>query len=377
MKISTLELMEAAMMAEGLGAMPLLEAIDRGVATAIEQLVAELGLILVEGPLDPSSRKSAFTLRDPDNNRIEKAMQFAELLQERNPEFQVDLAREGRDVQVEGITLRFKNEKTAGGNKGHHFENAVAAALQERNLSSVPAAAVFQVLNKQFGSSPEDVVKVEMVGAANVRRTLDFKTGIALPRGVRPGEFDKIGLALSDINLTLADGRLVPVSLKSGPRVTLINAGVAGGKREYWGDKVASILELFGGVDIERVIDGFEVYEGKSSTKQAIPRELINLETLDMETVQEFILHAMGAEYILLHDNHAIWISPQLLQRLVESLKPQYVAYPGPSRKRFDMLFSSPLFTVLINIRNKQGGLYPSHIMADYVLDWEAVAELQ
>ena len=34
--------------------------------------------------------------------------------------------------------------------------------------------------------------------------------------------------------------------------------------------------------------------------------------------------------------------------------------------KRIDMTFKNPYFEFKLNIRNKQGGLYPSHLMLDY-----------
>ena len=44
------------------------------------------------------------------------------------------------------------------------------------------------------------------------------------------------------------------------------------------------------------------------------------------------------------------------------------VFYGGDSGKgkRIDIIFESPTYYFKVNIRNKQGGLYPSHIMCDY-----------
>jgi hypothetical protein len=39
----------------------------------------------------------------------------------------------------------------------------------------------------------------------------------------------------------------------------------------------------------------------------------------------------------------------------------------GGNGKRIDITFESPTYSFKVNIRNKQGGLYPSHIMCDYV----------
>ena len=45
------------------------------------------------------------------------------------------------------------------------------------------------------------------------------------------------------------------------------------------------------------------------------------------------------------------------------------VAYYGGKKsagKRVDIDIETPFITLKINIRNKQGGVYPSHIMCDY-----------
>ena len=45
-----------------------------------------------------------------------------------------------------------------------------------------------------------------------------------------------------------------------------------------------------------------------------------------------------------------------------------WVYYGGKlgNGKRIDMEFSNGYFDFKLNIRNKQGGLYPSHLMLDY-----------
>ena len=47
---------------------------------------------------------------------------------------------------------------------------------------------------------------------------------------------------------------------------------------------------------------------------------------------------------------------------------PIWVYYGGKlgNGKRIDMEFSNAYFDFKLNIRNKQGGLYPSHLMLDY-----------
>ena len=38
----------------------------------------------------------------------------------------------------------------------------------------------------------------------------------------------------------------------------------------------------------------------------------------------------------------------------------------GGDGKRIDIVFESPTYKFKVNIRNKAGGLYPTHIMCDY-----------
>ena len=56
-------------------------------------------------------------------------------------------------------------------------------------------------------------------------------------------------------------------------------------------------------------------------------------------------------------------------RRMMDSAKVRKVTvlYPKPgSAKRIDIEVITKLYIFKINIRNKQGGLYPSHIMCDY-----------
>ena len=56
-------------------------------------------------------------------------------------------------------------------------------------------------------------------------------------------------------------------------------------------------------------------------------------------------------------------------RRMMDSakIKKVTVLYPKPgTAKRIDIEVITKLYQFKINIRNKQGGLYPSHIMCDY-----------
>ena len=57
-------------------------------------------------------------------------------------------------------------------------------------------------------------------------------------------------------------------------------------------------------------------------------------------------------------------------RRMMDSAKVKSVKVQYPKKgtaKRLDIEVVTKLYIFKINIRNKQGGLYPSHIMCDYV----------
>ena len=53
--------------------------------------------------------------------------------------------------------------------------------------------------------------------------------------------------------------------------------------------------------------------------------------------------------------------------RKASTIKSIKILYPKKGEaKRIDIEVVTPLYIFKFNIRNKQGGLYPSHIMCDY-----------
>ena len=83
---------------------------------------------------------------------------------------------------------------------------------------------------------------------------------------------------------------------------------------------------------------------------------------------------------ILLFQMYACFFNPSLAYGKFENIDSKYtntssnISAPiiyygglGGSGKRVDITFESPTYKFKINIRNKQGGLYPSHIMCDYI----------
>ena len=81
----------------------------------------------------------------------------------------------------------------------------------------------------------------------------------------------------------------------------------------------------------------------------------------------------VGYGYFLIHANNvntddieSFYISEADVRKYVTPSS-VVVQYPtGGSAKRIDVKIETPKFTFKVNIRNKQGGIFPSHIMCDY-----------
>jgi hypothetical protein len=55
------------------------------------------------------------------------------------------------------------------------------------------------------------------------------------------------------------------------------------------------------------------------------------------------------------------------LNNFISKIKEAYIAYPKPGEaKRVDVFVKYDKIEFKINLRSKTGGIYPTHIMADY-----------
>jgi hypothetical protein len=88
--------------------------------------------------------------------------------------------------------------------------------------------------------------------------------------------------------------------------------------------------------------------------------------------LERFIRTVIGHGYALVHEHndHSIdyyEITPKFLDKASNVISNITVLYPkGGSAKRVDIKVETDIFKLNFNIRNKQGGILPSHIMCDY-----------
>ena len=216
--------------------------------------------------------------------------------------------------------------------------------------------------------------KIEVIpeGAANTRRPLQFTDIGALIKG----RDLQIGNLITDVTV-LGDGKPYYLSLKLGGTVTFFNAGVQTiftedqFKAGKFRDKRAKQLLGMFGIDEKKFIDIFEKYDKKNARK-IVPKIRENVtRKVNMRALLQLLVTGIGYGYYMVHKKgkDKVEFYQMSRRRMMDSakIKSVTVLYPKPgSAKRIDIEIVTKLYIFKVNIRNKQGGLYPSHIMCDY-----------
>lgn len=218
--------------------------------------------------------------------------------------------------------------------------------------------------------SKHEQITVSLEGAANTKRPLEF-TDIGALIG---GRELNIGHKVTDVTV-VGDNKSYYLSLKFGGTVTFFNAGVG---RIFTADQfekgkitnkdAKKILDIFG-IDEKRFIKIFTEYK-KGAKKSAKQRVNVTRKT-NMRALLQLLVTGIGHGYYMVHrKGKKVEFYEMSRRRMMDSAKVKSVTilYPEPgSAKRLDIEVVTKLYIFKINIRNKQGGLYPSHIMCDYV----------
>ena len=209
-------------------------------------------------------------------------------------------------------------------------------------------------------------------GALNKPRPLKF-SGNNVYVG---GPLSDVGPVVTDITLKTDKGPMY-LSLKMGGTVTFFNAGVmkyltkadieSGTIRQKEGKALLDTL----GIDHQMFVDVFQKYDAKAS--KAAKNEVNVTTKVNKQRLTEFLASGVGYGYYLIHaaaptkdSVTEFYIDKKDVMNYVQPQK-VIVQYPtGGSAKRIDVLIETPKFTFKVNIRNKQGGTYPSHVMCDY-----------
>ena len=226
--------------------------------------------------------------------------------------------------------------------------------------------------------SKHDDIRVKLEGGANTRRPLQF-TDIGV---LIKGRDLQIGNLITDVTV-YGDDKTYYLSLKLGGTVTFFNAGVGTiftenqFKAGRFTDKRAKqILGMFG-IDEKKFIDIFEKYDKKNARK-IVPKISEDVtRKVNLRALLQLLVTGIGYGYYMVHKKgKKVEFYEMTRRRMMDSAKVKKVTvlYPKPgSAKRIDIEVVTKLYIFKINIRNKQGKLYPSHIMCDYKPNPDAV----
>ena len=213
-------------------------------------------------------------------------------------------------------------------------------------------------------------------GALNQKRPFVF-TSDGIVCGSK--DFD-IGKTVTDITLTYSNSKTEYkkyLSLKFGSSVTFANIGVSKYLKsseiqegEIKNSHGKALLNMFC-IDEKMFCDAFNSYTER--TERVRKAKKIQVDVTDkLKTSREFsdfIKSVIGYGYILVHkigsNIQCLDMTESVLDKLVK-VKKAVVLYPSGDAKRVDILVELNGLKLKFNFRNKSGGIYPSHLLADY-----------
>jgi len=267
----------------------------------------------------------------------------------------------------------------AGGtrvNKGLLFETDLAKRLDEyvegkqgKGQYASETSKIIEMCSAKIGSP---VVNFRHEGGANTSRPI-VNSGSQV--FVSPKDHREHGSKLTDITLVHHNKKESYLSLKYSSTLTFVNSGVSKifPETEIKKGSISSpvgkaIMSAFG-IDELLFCNVFNDY-GKG-TRHATG---VNVSSkIDRNALKLFLSTAIGSDYWMIHgmDGGKIWswyMDPSKNNTMSTISGPIIIDYGGSSGtgKRVNISFSNSFFDFTVNIRNKQSGRYPSHIMCDY-----------
>ena len=271
-------------------------------------------------------------------------------------------------------------------NMGNQYEDDLTQALidycsgQKPKKYSDHVNTIVSALVEKYGSAPTKAVGE---GGKNQKRPLK-KTGSNIIISAGGATTNNIGATLTDITLEV-DGKPVYISVKFGSTLSFFNCGIKGGGKDSLAlfpeiklrngeipDDGQKYLEMFG-IDHEKFLAVFEDYGKKSGTTVEDHIERTTLSTQGKQALQNLIKSGVGYGYWMCHYTGSALKFYEIDQdymnkaaTLVGNTVEINYGGAGGKGKRIDMLFETQSYEFKFNVRNKQGGIYPTHTNGDY-----------
>ena len=315
-----------------------------------------------------------------------------------NIEFTCNLADASRSISSRDVYLDLEDfvktdefgGQVKGGKKvnmGNVYENDLTQSLIDYCSGKKPKKYVDHVniivdaMIEKFGEGPTQALGE---GGKNQARPLKKKgNNIVISAGGTTATYD-IGKTLTDITLTVS-GKPVYLSVKFGDTLSFFNCGIKGTGKDKLNlfpeasliagevpDDGQEYLEMFG-IDQQKFIDVFANYGKVTGTTVDNHIEQTTLSPSGKKALQEMIKSGVGYGYWMVHytgtklecyeiDKEYMNKAASLVGNTVE------INYGGAGGrgKRVDMIFETKSYDFKFNIRNKQGGTYPTHTNGDY-----------
>ena len=283
-------------------------------------------------------------------------------------------------IDVSKLKLDFGNgTRQAGGiNLGILFEHKLETAFNQfidegmDGIKDINMQKFIKEFNEEVKLTGE--MKIIPEGGKNNPRPLTIHSGKKVTAGRNPQPHD-VGPTITDLTFINGDGTEHYLSLKFGGTVTFYNGGVttilgrpnmftSNGKIPNNG---LAVLNMFG-IDADLFKDIFYSYDKKrkGGNKKIIERKKATSE------LTHFARTVVGYGYHLVHKMnngiiHYEQITSSNYKKYADPIGKVEIIYPEPgTAKRIDIKVKTNKLEIKYNIRNKQGGIYPSHIMADY-----------
>ena len=260
-------------------------------------------------------------------------------------------------------------------NKGNAFEAWFIEKYDNAEYDIEKSVKAIAKYKKRTGEPRAD-------GGLNQKRPLTF-SGNTITCGPA-GNYD-VGKTVSDVTVPVdkcppTGKKEVYLSLKYGNTVTFVNAGVKKifPKEFFDGEKLKgdgkTLLKMLC-IDENMFRDVFSSYSDKQGKKTRASYERIDVtnKLKSNKTFKEFMQSVMGYGYILVHQinganiEYIDLLTEAAMNNFISDIESATVEYPiGGSAKRVNVVVKYPSIEFSINIRSKDGGILPTHIMADY-----------
>jgi hypothetical protein len=236
------------------------------------------------------------------------------------------------------------------------------------------AENLIEEINKKY-SIKGGLSQVDAVGGKNQPRPLNYSGGLYVTAGGKKTK--DIGSTVTDITTVFGGIRDMYLSLKYGSTLTFINSGV--GRifttsdymnyfKNYNNPIGNAIFDMFAIDKIEYANVFNEYGKGYKGKKVDVTG------SADKSAIEDLLQYAIGYGYWMVHgkggsSNVDIYEMTQDYMKKASKITGKITLNYGGSSgrgKRLDIHLESSVYKFMFNLRNKQGGKYPSHIMCDY-----------